>query len=224
MKRYLIPAARVRVEQVISRSRFIATADMAATPDAARGVVAEITSELPDATHHCYAYVAGPPGSTAHVGMSDAGEPPGTAGRPMLAVLLGSGVGDIVVVVSRYYGGIKLGTGGLVRAYSGAVKAVLEQLPLAAKITARGFRLRMPYADVSAVERVLPEFEARITHRDYAAEVTCNVTVPEESAEAFLRALANLSRGRISVIEQGEQQNPNGAAPSTGDKAGGNAQ
>lgn len=216
MKRYPIPAARVRVEQVISRSRFIATAGMAETPDAARAFIAGVAGELPDATHHCYAYVAGAPGSTAHIGMSDGGEPPGTAGRPMLAVLLGSGVGDVVVVVSRYFGGIKLGTGGLVRAYSGAVKAALAQMPLATKVARRTLRVRMPYAHVSAVERLLPEFEAWISACDYAADVVCDIAVPGESAEGLARALADLGRGTISVTEQEEGQSPQGSASAKG--------
>ena len=90
--------------------------------------------EFPDATHNCWAYVAGPPASTGRVGMSDAGEPHGTAGRPMLTVLLHSGVGEIAAVVTRYYGGIKLGTGGLVKAYGGAVLAALEALPRVERI------------------------------------------------------------------------------------------
>ena len=135
MPRYPIPANRTRVEEVILRSRFITTAAPAGTSEAARAFIASIRAEFPDATHHCYAFVAGPPGSTAQIGMSDDGEPGGTAGRPMLAVLLGSGIGDIAVVVTRYYGGTKLGTGGLVRAYSGGVKAVLDALPVCEKIS-----------------------------------------------------------------------------------------
>src|SRR6185437_606076 len=101
------------------------------TPDEAQLLVRELDVEFSDATHNCWAYVAGPPGSTSRVGMSDAGEPHGTAGRPMLTVLLHSGVGEIAAVVTRYYGGTKLGTGGLVKAYGGSVQLALESLPLA---------------------------------------------------------------------------------------------
>jgi uncharacterized YigZ family protein len=133
--RYPVPAGRARVEEVISRSRFITTAGPAASVDEAKAFIAAVRAEFPDATHNCYAFAAGPPGSTAMAGMSDDGEPSGTAGRPMLAVVLGSGVGDLAVVVTRYFGGTKLGTGGLVRAYSGGVKAVLAELPLREKVT-----------------------------------------------------------------------------------------
>src|SRR5512136_3037013 len=141
MSRYPVPAGSARVEETILRSRFIASAAPAATVEEARAFVAALRAEFSDATHNCYAYVAGPPGSTAQVGMSDDGEPGGTAGRPMLAVLLGSGVGDLVAVVTRFFGGTKLGTGGLVRAYSGGVKAALAQLPLQEKVSRRHLQL-----------------------------------------------------------------------------------
>ena len=197
MSRYPIPATRARVEEVIRRSRFITTAAPAATPDAARAFIAEMRAEFPDATHNCYAFVAGPPGSTAQAGLSDDREPSGTAGRPMLAVLLGSGVGDIAVVVTRYYGGTKLGTGGLVRAYSGGVKAVLAELPLAEKVALTTITARGPYHWITPVERLLPEFEARITDQAYAADVTWQIAAPDERAAGLVTALTELSHGEI---------------------------
>src|SRR4051812_21661975 len=119
-ERYPIPAARHRAELTIERSRFICTIAHAAEPDDAHAFIREMNAEFGDATHNCWAFVAGPPGDTNRIGMSDDGEPHGTAGRPMLTVLTHSGVGDIVAVVTRYYGGTKLGTGGLVKAYGGA--------------------------------------------------------------------------------------------------------
>ena len=153
MSRYPIPAQQVRFQETISRSRFITTVAAAATPEQAHAFVAEIRTEFPDATHHCYAFVAGPPGSTARVGMSDDGEPGGTAGRPMLSVLLGSGVGDIVAVVTRFFGGTKLGTGGLVRAYSGGVKSALAQLTLQEKVARQTLKLGCAYHWISEIGR-----------------------------------------------------------------------
>jgi uncharacterized YigZ family protein len=199
MARYPIPAARVRFQETISRSRFITTVAAAATPEAARDFVAEIRAEFPDATHHCYAYVAGAPGSTAQVGMSDDGEPGGTAGRPMLAVLLGSGVGDIAAVVTRFFGGTKLGTGGLVRAYSGGVKAALVQLALGEKIARRDLTLVGDYSWISPVDRLLPVHEAQVVERNFDAKVTWHVTVPEERLDALVAAVVELSRGEIAV-------------------------
>lgn len=200
MPRYPIPAGRARVEEVILRSRFITAAAPAGSVDEARAFIAEVRARHGDATHNCFAYVVGPPGSTAQIGMSDDGEPSGTAGRPMLAVLLGSGVGDIAAVTTRYFGGTKLGTGGLVRAYSGGVKAVLEILPVQEKVVLRTLLASGPYSLVTPVERLLPEFEARIAEQSFAADVTWQITVPEERAAALAAALVDLSHGALTVV------------------------
>jgi uncharacterized YigZ family protein len=206
MTRYPIPAARIRVDETISRSRFITTVSAAETPEQVRGFVAEIRAEFPDATHHCYAYVAGPPGSTAQVGMSDDGEPAGTAGRPMLAVLLGSGVGDIAVVITRFFGGTKLGTAGLVRAYGGGVKAVLAQLPLREKVTFRALELTAAYHWISALDRLFPSYEAQVGERTFDADVTWHITVPEERLNSLVAAVVELSRGEIRIAAQDPPQ------------------
>lgn len=157
-------------------------------------------AEFAGASHNCYAFVAGPPGSTVQIGMSDDGEPGGTAGRPMLAVLLGSGVGDIAVVVTRYFGGTLLGTGGLVRAYSGGVKAVLGALPTVEKVALTRLIAAGPYSYVTPVERLLPAFEARAVEVSYAADVTWELEAPEERIAALGVALVELSRGEITVV------------------------
>lgn len=200
MSRYPIPAARARTEETILRSRFIATAGPTASVEEARSFIAQIRTEFPDATHHCYAYVVGPPGATGQIGMSDDGEPSGTAGRPMLTVLLGCGIGDIAVVVTRYFGGIKLGTGGLVRAYSGAVKAVLAVLPVTEKVTLRTLLASGPYHWVTPVARLLPSFEARIGDQQFAADVTWQILVPEERLASLAATLVELSHGEIEVV------------------------
>lgn len=129
--RYPIPAQRHRVEEEIKRSRFITTLAYTPTVEVARAFINEVGAELSDANHNCWAYIVGPPGTTSQVGMSDDGEPHGTAGRPMLTVLLHSGVGDICCVVTRYFGGTLLGKGGLVKAYSGGIQLALSELPTA---------------------------------------------------------------------------------------------
>ncbi|NCW45442.1 MAG: YigZ family protein, partial [Gemmatimonadaceae bacterium] len=111
--RYQVPRERHRVEQVIDRSRFICTVERVQSVEEAQAFVRAMNAEFADATHNCWAYVVGAPGSTDRIGMSDDGEPHGTAGRPMLTVLQHCGVGEIAAVVTRYYGGTKLGTGGL---------------------------------------------------------------------------------------------------------------
>jgi uncharacterized YigZ family protein len=198
--RYPIPAERARVEEVILRSRFITTAGPASTSDEARAFIASVRAEFPDASHNCYAFVAGPPGSTGQIGMSDDGEPGGTAGRPMLAVVLGSGLGDIAVVVTRYFGGTLLGTGGLVRAYAGGVKAVLSELRVTEKVARVKFVAAGPYHWITPVGRLLPEYEARVVDQSYAADVTWEIEVPEERAGALAAALIDLSHGEIEVV------------------------
>src|SRR5215203_4399750 len=132
--RYPIPARRHRVEEEINRSHFISTVAYTPSVEAARTFIAEVGAEFHDASHNCWAYVVGPPGSTGQVGMSDDGEPHGTAGRPMLTVLLHSGLGDLCVVVTRYFGGTLLGKGGLVKAYSGGVQLALADLPTTERV------------------------------------------------------------------------------------------
>lgn len=197
--RYPIPAAEVRVVEIIDRSRFITTMGPAPTVEAARAFIDRLRAEFGDATHNCWAYVVGLPGSTAYVGLSDDGEPSGTAGKPMLQVLLGSGVGDIVVVVTRYYGGIKLGTGGLVRAYSGGVKAALAELPRGERVERRRITVTLPYRLFEQVQRRLPDYEVQTLGTEYAAEVTLHLDLPLEHVAALRQEINELSGGQVTV-------------------------
>lgn len=155
-------------------------------------------AEFPDATHNCWAYVAGPPGDTAAIGMSDAGEPHGTAGRPMLDVLLHSGIGEIVAVVTRYYGGTKLGTGGLVKAYGGSVQHALASLPTILQVERVLMRITASYADVDTLKRTLQEFGADLVYEDYGEAVIYEVAVPVHNAGAFGTAVVDRTAGRAS--------------------------
>ncbi len=199
--RFPIPERVHREEESIQRSRFITTLAHAPTPEAARAFVERIRAEFPDASHHCWAFVAGPPGSTTHVGMSDDGEPHGTAGRPMLTTLLHSGVGEIVAVCTRFYGGVKLGTGGLSRAYSGGVKAALESLPTVEKVRRVEVEVTVGYADVDGLQRLLDEMDAVLESEDYGADVRYRCSVPDTVREAFTKAVADVTRGRGVVRE-----------------------
>ncbi len=197
--RYPIPAATCRTEETILRSRFITTVAHADSVEAARAFIAGISEEFSDTNHNCWAYVVGPPGDTSRVGLSDAGEPHGTAGRPMLNVLLGSGIGDVVAVVSRYFGGTKLGKGGLVRAYSSGVKAAMEALERREFVQRVKLRVTVAYADVSTLKHSLPQFEAEVTGQDYGTHVTLVIVLPEEHAESFTEALAGMTGARAAV-------------------------
>jgi uncharacterized YigZ family protein len=187
------------VEESIRRSRFVTTVAHAPHADAAHSFVQRVREEFPDATHHCWAFVAGPPGTTTSVGMSDAGEPHGTAGRPMLTALLHGGVGEIVAVGSRWYGGTKLGTGGLARAYAGGVKAALESLPTEEKVRRTEVSVTVAYPWVDGLQRLLDEVEAVVTDEAYGAEVRYRVQVPAERVEELRARVADLTSGDGSV-------------------------
>ena len=197
--RFPIPKRVHREEESIQRSRFITTLAHAPSPEAAHAFVERVRGEFPDATHHCWAFVAGPPGSTTRVGMSDDGEPHGTAGRPMLTTLLHGGVGEIVAVCTRYYGGVKLGTGGLSRAYSGGVKLALESLPTEEKVERIPMDVRVSYADVDGVQRILEDLDVSVDSEEYGADVRYRCGVPDTVTGAFIRAIADATRGRGTV-------------------------
>jgi uncharacterized YigZ family protein len=194
-ERYPVPAEDRRAEEVIDRSRFIATVGRAGTVEDARAFIQRVRAEFPDATHGCWAYVVGPPGDTRRIGMSDAGEPSGTAGRPMLDVLLGSGVGDVAAVVTRYYGGIKLGRGGLVRAYGGAVKLALDGLALTERVETTDLLIAIGYPAVAPLKNALGRFEAIVVEESYGSRVDLRIRLPREHADAFREAVAALTDG-----------------------------
>jgi uncharacterized YigZ family protein len=200
--RYPVPAATHRVEQEISRSRFITTLARASTVDEAMDVLRRVGAEFADATHQCWAYVIGPPGDTARIGMSDAGEPHGTAGRPMLAALLHSGVGDIVAVVTRYYGGTKLGTGGLVRAYGGGVQEALATLPRGEHVEYAYVRLVADYARIAALQQLFPAFEAQILDQAFEADVRFDLRLPSPNLARFRSAVADATRGQAVLTDR----------------------
>lgn len=199
--RYPIPRARARAEVVIERSRFICTLAHAETPEAAHAFVREIAGEFDDATHNCWAFVAGPPGSSARIGMSDDGEPHGTAGRPMLTVLMHSGVGEIAAVVTRYYGGTKLGTGGLARAYSGAVQEALARLERAERIETIDLRVRVGYHAFASVRHVLPQCEAEVLEERFDEAVELTLRVPVTQVAALRAAIGNATGGQEQFVE-----------------------
>ncbi len=197
--RYSIPATTHRTEEEILRSRFITTVGHTPTVEAARTFIAAVSAEFTDASHNCWAYVIGAPGDTAQIGMSDDGEPHGTAGRPMLTVLLHSGVGDICAVVTRYFGGTLLGKGGLVKAYSGGVQLALASLPLAEKVPKAVVTLLFDYAHVSPIQRILPDFEAELLSEEYATDVAYEISLPIEQLPPLTTAITELTHGQALV-------------------------
>jgi uncharacterized YigZ family protein len=196
---YLIPAQTHRTTLGVSNSRFITTIGRVDTVDEAKAFLSSVRAEMPDANHHVYAYRVGY-GNSVIEGMSDDGEPSGTSGPPVLAVLRGSGIGDIIVVVTRYFGGTKLGTGGLVRAYGDSARAGLESLPTERKIEKAVLGVEMPYHFYQPVKRLIEQHNGEIDDETFAGDVSLLVSFPVDDIPAFSADLIELTNGTVSPI------------------------
>lgn len=191
-------------EEVIKGSRFIARIAFTPTVEDAKAFINHFNQTEPEATHHCWAYIVGNPSSTTLIACSDDGEPNGTAGMPMLNVLQHSDVGDITAVVTRYYGGTKLGTGGLARAYGGSVKQAMEQLSLGSRIYTQKIDLTCAYDLQKQVEYLLKEVQAEILSTDFAEQVTILAEVPQTTLhelESALEAYVNRHQIKVNKIQ-----------------------
>ena len=196
--RYPIPAEERRIELRVSNSRFIATADYTPSVDDARALIARVRAEFADAAHNVFAYVVGY-GASVTAGMSDDGEPGGTAGRPSLAVLRGSGLGDTCVVITRYFGGTLLGTGGLVRAYGDAVRTVLAELPRAEKVERKKIVLNVPYALYEPVRLLADAHGAAIEAQSFDVDVALHLQIDADREAAFAAELTERTHAQVSV-------------------------
>lgn len=145
----------------------------------------DMRKKYPDASHHCWAVVAAAPENSTYWGLSDAGEPSGTAGKPMLQVLSHCGIGEVSVVVIRYFGGTKLGTGGLVKAYSDAVKQVVEACPRQLKRSLSHLKLTCPYDLSGRIEHLCKKHQAVIDERHYSNELALDLVIPTENIPDF---------------------------------------
>lgn len=197
---YFVPADKARAEIVVQKSRFIASATAVFSVDEARAFLNSIRAEFPNATHHVSAFIIGH-GDSMIAHCSDAGEPSGTAGRPVLMVLQRSGLGDVAVVVTRYFGGVKLGTGGLARAYSDATKAVLAVLPRAHKCQVYTAIVVLPYALFERVRLIVPKYHGKILEEVFTSDVKITVRFRVEDFDSFRKALREVSYGKITQIE-----------------------
>lgn len=195
----LIPARHIETELVDQNSRFITNAEPAFSVEEAQAFISRIKDKYPDASHHVPVYLIGHGASTtAHC--SDAGEPSGTAGRPALAVLQGSGLGDVVMVITRYFGGTKLGTGGLVRAYSDSVRLALESLPLAKKVATTTVMFVIPYHLYEQTRLLINHHVGKIKDEAFGADVTMTVMIDNEFIELFTSKMVSLTNGGIQFI------------------------
>jgi uncharacterized YigZ family protein len=195
-QRYFIPQGQARTELLVKNSRFIGRAAYTPTVEAAKAFIDQVKAEEPTYTHAVYAFAVGYGAAVTH-GMSDAGEPSGTAGRPALAVVKGSGLGDVTVVIVRYFGGTKLGTGGLVKAYTEAAQAVLSVLPVTEKVERQTVQLTIPYNLYEIVRRLIETHHGQVATEEFAVEVTLHLTFIVDDLPPFRSALAKLTGGQI---------------------------
>ncbi len=186
---YLIPSKVTTYQQQIKGSKFLTWIAAVNSPTAAKEWIQSLRDQYPDARHVCWAYIAGAP-NTVLKSMSDDGEPNGTAGKPMLNVLEHSGVGDICAVVVRYFGGIKLGTGGLARAYSSSVSEAMKKAEFIPKVAMQTVNLSFSYAEEAQIRYLLADEEGEIVEIQYTDCVHLCCCLPVEHINNFKQRLA----------------------------------
>jgi uncharacterized YigZ family protein len=197
---YRIPSESLhRTEIVVLNSRFITSIGRAATADEAKTFLKQVGEEMSDASHHVYAFRAGF-GNSVTEGMSDAGEPSGTAGPPTLAVLRGTDIGDVIVVVTRYFGGTKLGTGGLARAYSEATRTGLNSLPTELKIEKRIVGIEISYSLFEIIKRMIASNDGVILDESFTGTVAIMAEFPLNRIDGFADELREATNGQVEPI------------------------
>ena len=200
MTEYIIPTGAGESEYVEKRSRFLGHVRPVESEDEARAFIAEMKKKYYDARHNCWCYLLrdGPER------YSDDGEPQGTAGIPMLEVFRREGVTNLVCVVTRYFGGVLLGTGGLFRAYTKSAKDALEDAGRSAVRCWVGLELPCSYSALERYKQELAAFDGALEDLDYGAEVTVRALLPEEKAEAFRARIFDLSGGAVQARVTGK--------------------
>ncbi|MCR4437971.1 MAG: YigZ family protein [bacterium] len=185
----------------VKGSRFVGQAQPVTSRAEAEAFLADVQRRFHDATHHCYAYRLGC-GAQALVRSSDAGEPSGTAGKPILEALEGRRLTNTIVVVTRYFGGTKLGMGGLARAYGQCAAQTLDRAGVVERFLMRTFAVSCPYELENALEQVVRKVQGRVRAVDYRQQVTLVVAVRHSLAEECLRRIAAATSGRATVREE----------------------
>lgn len=204
-KTYSLPApgAPTVAEFEIKRSRFITWIARAESEEEARDVIALARQEFPDARHHCSAFIVHVDGAVPVERSSDDGEPAGTAGKPMLDALRGSGLESAVAVVIRYFGGVKLGAGGLVHAYSESVSQALESVPRAEKSLRELVEADFPHGDAGRIESELRSHGVDVVDVAYGAQASYTFAIEPGSRDTFDDLLAAVTQGGAEPREAG---------------------
>lgn len=190
-----------RGEIVEKKSRFIAHVQAVETVDEAQEFIEAVKKQYWDARHNCSAFSVGETNPLTRC--SDDGEPGGTAGKPILEVIQGSGIRNIVIVVTRYFGGTLLGTGGLVRAYTDAAKAGIENSVIIEKIPGTRIKILTEYTDLGKIQYLLAQNQVTVENTEYTDKVVIHALFPDEEKEFLRKALTEGTEGRV-VLEEGE--------------------
>jgi uncharacterized YigZ family protein len=191
---YSIPQGLTQAEIEIKKSRFIGLAKHIRSREEGMTWLAEIKALYPDARHHCWAYLLGNPTCATNAGMGDDGEPSGTAGKPILNVLQHKGIGDIMLIVVRYFGGIKLGAGGLTRAYGQAAQAVMSELAVQAFIPMQSLLITCDYAQEQQIRHWVDKRSGEILSVDYNSPLQIQAQLPAHEIEAMMAQLQQLEQ------------------------------
>ena len=202
MSEYLIPESNLSYKEEIKKSTFIV--HLAHTPliNDAKAFIKKINTDFPDARHNCWAHIAGAPGGSHVYGFSDDGEPNGTAGKPMLNVLMGSSLGEITAVTTRYFGGIKLGTGGLVRAYGGTLNNALSNLQTRLKVLEVTLHGRSEYSQQGILEQYLNHhFTVSKIEKTFGADVGWVIVIDARQAKHAQQEVFNLTHGAVKLYQ-----------------------
>jgi len=196
---YLIPRSPVVFRETIKKSIFITYLKHTASVNDAKEFINKIKNKHTDARHNCWAFVAGRPEDSMKWGFSDDGEPSGTAGKPMLAQLSGSNVGEVTAVVTRYSGGIKLGTGGLVKAYGGGVKQALKQLDIIEKKITTQLTINFDYHFLPIFNLIMSQYEVKEVFSEYGESVMIVVELEVINIKPFTQTIINRSGAKALI-------------------------
>lgn len=193
-----VPAAPASAELIIKGSRFLSEVFIIQNQAEVRTIIKEQKNKYPDATHVCHAFISGK--NAEVMGMSDDGEPGGTAGRPMLDVLKGRSVTNILVTVTRWFGGTLLGTGGLVHAYGDSVKQVLDKLELVELIDKSSFSFKCDYAQYQVLKKLMQNYKLYDVTEDFGSVITVSGQIAVTAADDFKERIFDSTNGQVQLF------------------------
>lgn len=208
MSEIIVPAAPAYALLEVKRSKFHCHLERADTPEQAQQLVARLRAAYPDANHVCSAFVAGTPGNTTALGCADDGEPSGTAGKPMLQVLLHGGVSFVAAAVAREFGGTKLGTGGLARAYGGSLAQAMQSLQTEPQRLLSRQRFALPYANEAKARHLLQRWGGELCTVDYGDEVLLSVELEQAHVDDFAAELRDACGGQSRHLQPPRPRTP----------------